>query len=385
MNVRVLITCRQSYLHLSDALQEHKKDSADFFFFFVLQINFIDPKIYFEQRKINFAILAFSLMENSSIFGGLFIDANMSKVSIIVPVHNTEKYLEMAVASLVAQTLKDIEIILVENGSTDSSLVLCHKLAETDERIKVLHLDKGDTSTARNLGLSVAMSEYVAFVDSDDTVLPDMYETLYSHATGNDLDLLYCNHVMIYDNRPPKYPLLEDGTLHLMSPKEMLAMNFSGQIDNIVCTMLVRRRLFDALRFPENMSFEDRAFSFLLIDASEKVGYIRKAFYNYYQRKGSVCHTMDWKRYYDFTEADSRRLRFLRDSEMFSDEEKRVLAEKLSDSIIRRLRHLHAEAKTARQKELSREMTQNMDLIPEGCRLPLKARIFRRYIKAFYM
>ena len=324
-------------------------------------------------------------MENSSIFGGLFIDANMSKVSIIVPVHNTEKYLEMAVASLVAQTLKDIEIILVENGSTDSSLVLCHKLAETDERIKVLHLDKGDTSTARNLGLSVAMSEYVAFVDSDDTVLPDMYETLYSHATGNDLDLLYCNHVMIYDNRPPKYPLLEDGTLHLMSPKEMLAMNFSGQIDNIVCTMLVRRRLFDALRFPENMSFEDRAFSFLLIDASEKVGYIRKAFYNYYQRKGSVCHTMDWKRYYDFTEADSRRLRFLRDSEMFSDEEKRVLAEKLSDSIIRRLRHLHAEAKTARQKELSREMTQNMDLIPEGCRLPLKARIFRRYIKAFYM
>ena len=309
----------------------------------------------------------------------------MSKVSIIVPVHNTEKYLEMTVASLVAQTLKDIEIILVENGSTDNSLALCHQLAQTDERIRVLHLDKGDTSTARNYGLSVAVSEYVAFVDSDDTVLPDMYETLYTLSTDNGLDLLYCNHVMIYDNRPPKYPLFEDGSIHVMSPKEMLAMNFMGEIDNIVCTMLVKRCLFDNLKFPENMSFEDRAFSFLLIDASEKVGYIRKAFYNYYQRKGSVCHTMDWKRYYDFTEADSRRLRYLRESDLFSEEEKTALAGKLADSIIRRLRHLHAEAKTERQKELSREITKNMALIPDGCRLPLKARIFRRYIETFYM
>ena len=326
-----------------------------------------------------------SLRENNYIFERLLINVNMSKVSIIVPVHNTEKYLEMTVASLVAQTLKDIEIILVENGSTDGSLALCHKLAEKDDRIRVLHLEKGDTSTARNHGLDVAVSEYVAFVDSDDTVLPDMYETLYSHALANGLDLMYCNHVMIYDNRPPRYPLFEDGTVHVMSPKEMLAMNFSGKIDNIVCTMLVRRRLFDNLRFPENMSFEDRAFSFLLIDASEKVGYIRKAFYNYYQRKGSVCHTMDWKRYYDFTEADSRRLRYLRDSDLFSEEEKTALSEKLADSIIRRLRHLHAEARTRRQKELSREITKNIDLIPKDCRLPLKSRIFRRFIKTFYM
>ena len=102
----------------------------------------------------------------------------MSRVSIIVPVHNTEKYLEATVQSLLAQTLKDIEIILVENGSTDGSLALCHEVAKTDERIKVMHLDKGDLSYARNNGLTLATSEYVAFVDSDDTVRPEMYETL---------------------------------------------------------------------------------------------------------------------------------------------------------------------------------------------------------------
>lgn len=309
----------------------------------------------------------------------------MSKVSIIVPVHNTENYLEMTVASLIAQTLRDIEIILVENASTDGSLALCHKLAQTDDRIKVIHLDKGDLSYARNSGIKVASSDYVAFVDSDDTVLPNMYETLYTLAIENDLDLLYCNHVKIYENRPPKYLLSEDGEIHIMTPKEMLAMNFTGRIDAIACSMLARKSLFDKLQFPEGMYFEDRAFTFMLIDASRKVGYIRKAFYNYYQRKGSICHSMDWKRYYDFAEADTRRLRYIRESGLFTEEEKKVLAEKSADSIIRRLRHLNMEAKTNIQKELSREMTKNMALIPEGCRLPLKARIFRRLIETFYM
>lgn len=309
----------------------------------------------------------------------------MSKVSIIVPVHNTRQYLEACVDSLQNQTLKDLEIILVENASTDDSLELCHELAGKDSRIKVMHIDHADLSTARNSGLELVESEYVAFVDSDDTVLPDMYETMYEAASGNDLDLLYCNHVKIYENRPPKYNFTEDGSLHVMSPKEMLAMNFMHKINANACTMLVRRSLFDGLRFPENMSFEDRAFTFMLVDASRKVGYIRKAFYNYFQRKGSICHTMDWKRYYDFAEADRRRLQYIKDSKLFSDDEKKVLAEKSADSMIRRLRHLHSLAKTKEQKELSRAMADNMNLIPEDCYLPFKARLLRRYIKTFYM
>ena len=89
----------------------------------------------------------------------------MPKVSIIVPVHNTERYLQACVESLTAQTLADIEIILVENCSTDDSLALCHRIATTDDRIKVLSIDKADLSTARNEGVKVATGEYIAFVD----------------------------------------------------------------------------------------------------------------------------------------------------------------------------------------------------------------------------
>jgi glycosyltransferase involved in cell wall biosynthesis len=219
----------------------------------------------------------------------------MSKVSIIVPVHNTEKYLENTVRSLLAQTLKDIEIILVENASTDGSLALCHELAKTDDRIKVMHLEKGDLSYARNNGLTLATSEYVAFVDSDDTVKPEMYETLLGIAQEHNLDLVYSNIMKVYDNRPPKYIYTEDEKVLVMTPKEMLIKNFTHKINVNACTMIARKHLFDNLKFPEDMYFEDRAFTFRLINATSKVGYINKAFYHYYQRSGSIVHLKNWK------------------------------------------------------------------------------------------
>ena len=309
----------------------------------------------------------------------------MSKVSIIVPVHNTEKYLENTVRSLLAQTLKDIEIILVENGSTDGSLALCHEVAKTDERIKVMHLDKGDLSYARNNGLTLATSEYVAFVDSDDTVKPEMYETLLGIAQEHDLDLVYSNIMKVYDNRPPKYIYTEDEKVLVMTPKEMLIKNFTHKINVNACTMIARKSLFDNLKFPEDMYFEDRAFTFRLINATNKVGYINKAFYHYYQRSGSIVHLKNWKMYYDFAESDRMRLEFIRDSRLFTDEEKLLVARKSSESLLRKLRHLHAKAKTKEQKKQFRAMAKNIHLIPENCELPLKARIIRRILKMFYV
>ena len=95
---------------------------------------------------------------------------NKSKVSVIVPIHNMEDYLDRCIASLRKQVLSDIEIILVENGSTDRSLEICQKYAAEDSRIKVIHLDEGDVSVARNVGIDAASSEYLGFVDGDDSV-----------------------------------------------------------------------------------------------------------------------------------------------------------------------------------------------------------------------
>ena len=309
----------------------------------------------------------------------------MSRVSVIVPVHNTARYLAACVASLQRQTLQDIEIILVENASTDDSLSLCNKLAETDDRIKAIHLDVGDLSYARNRGIELASSEYVAFVDSDDTVAPEMYETLLAAAEEHALDIIYSNVVKIYDERPPKYIYSEDGSLTVMTPKDMLMRNFMQQINTNACSMLVRRTLFDSLKFPEFMYFEDRAFTFRLIAASSRTGYINKAFYNYYQRAGSRIHMRNWKMYYDYAESDRIRLEFIRDSRMFSDEEKLLISEKSADSLLRKLRHLRALAVTDEQKQSFSKMAENVSLIPRGCRLPLKARIIRRFIKTFYL
>ena len=141
----------------------------------------------------------------------------MPKVSIIVPVHNTERYLQACIDSLTAQTLTDIEIVLVENCSTDNSLALCHKLAEGDPRIKVLSIDKADLSTARNEGVKVATGDYIGFVDSDDTVLPEMCEELYALATKYDLGLVCFMLHKVYDNRADKYPYANDGAVKVLT------------------------------------------------------------------------------------------------------------------------------------------------------------------------
>lgn len=111
------------------------------------------------------------------------------KVSIVVPVYNTEQYLKQCIDSIVAQTLQEIEIIIVDDGSKEECAQLCDALAETDERIKVVHKINGGLGLARNSGIEAACGEYVGFVDSDDYIKPTMYESLYTAAAKHDADL----------------------------------------------------------------------------------------------------------------------------------------------------------------------------------------------------
>jgi glycosyltransferase involved in cell wall biosynthesis len=106
----------------------------------------------------------------------------MPLVSIIVPVYNNEKYLRKCFDSLINQSLRYIEIILVNDGSNDNSLLICHEFQKIDTRIKVIDKPNGGVSSARNAGLKLACGEYVGFVDSDDWIEPDMYEKMYSAA-----------------------------------------------------------------------------------------------------------------------------------------------------------------------------------------------------------
>lgn len=308
----------------------------------------------------------------------------MAKVSVIIPVHDMQEYIDKCMESVMNQTLSDLEIILMENASTDDSLAMCMEYAAKDSRVKVMHLDVGDLSTARNSGIAVATSEYVAFLDSDDTADPQMYESLYSFAMENDLDLVYCNHVQTFDDLPPKYKFPETGARTVFEPAALLLKNLMQKIPVSSCPMLVRRCLFDSLSFPVFTYFEDRAFTYKLINACRKVGYIDKAYYRYYQRPGSIVHTFKWKHYYDYAKAERDRLAFLVSSTSYTEEEKMDASRIIAEGFLSKLRRTFHKAKTESEKKLTKELIKDIALIPPGCKIRMKHRYYCFILKLKY-
>ena len=123
-----------------------------------------------------------------------------AKISIIVPVYNIEKYIEKSVESLVNQTYKNIEIILIDDGSTDSSPQICDKLKKEDTRIKVIHQPNKGVSAARNAGLDAACGDYIGFCDGDDIADKDMFEFLYNLAVSDNADIAMCEVRLVFEN-----------------------------------------------------------------------------------------------------------------------------------------------------------------------------------------
>ena len=116
-------------------------------------------------------------------------------ISIIVPVYNVDKYIERCIQSIINQTYKNLEIILIDDGSTDKSGAICDKYSKIDNRINVIHKKNGGLSEARNVGLDIARGDYIGFVDSDDYIHPQMYELLYKNLIGTSADISIIKHI----------------------------------------------------------------------------------------------------------------------------------------------------------------------------------------------
>ena len=308
----------------------------------------------------------------------------MAKVSVIIPVHNMQEYLDKCMESVLNQTMSDLEIILVENASTDASPAMCDEYALKDSRIKVLHLDVGDLATARNSGVAVATSEYVAFVDSDDTVDPQMYESLYTKALEHNLDIVYSSYVKVFDNGSVRNLYVEDGNFTECDTKQILASHYLQKFPTSACTMIARRTLFDEIKFPEFQYYEDRATTFRLLAACSRAGLLNKAFYHYYQRVGSIVYTPTWKHYYDYCHSEGERLKFLYDSDLFDDQEKGRLAKLSATWLLRKLRHLRKLSQTPDQKSGFRQMKEYIRYIPQQCSLSFKMKVYKRFFNMFY-
>lgn len=191
-------------------------------------------------------------------------------ISVIVPVYNTKQYLERCVRSLQAQTLREIEIILVDDGSTDGSGELCDRFAESDARIHVFHKENGGSSSARNLGILRAEGKYLGFVDSDDYVEPDMYEKLYAAIRQYGVRAAQIGRNEI----DQEGKLLPDICIPPETPERIPPEKFMEELlmhrgDCSFCTKLIQRELFRDRCFPIGVLNED---FHLLIQILDEIG-----------------------------------------------------------------------------------------------------------------
>lgn len=215
----------------------------------------------------------------------------MSIISIIVPVYNVEKYLPKCIESIIGQTFKDIEIILIDDGSIDSSGYICDEYSKKDSRIKVIHKENGGLSDARNAGLNVCSGKYIGFVDSDDYIENDMYEMLYNFLKIHDLDVAMCETYYIEINCKRKCKYFAPKVLERKNEiiEEIFANKCGGSAIG-VCNKLYKRKILEDIRFDKNKFYEDVFFSLKWIEKTRRFGRSSEGKYFYLQRENSINH-----------------------------------------------------------------------------------------------
>ena len=210
-------------------------------------------------------------------------------VSVIVPVYNVEKYLNKCVDSIVNQTYKNLEIILVDDGSPDNCPQMCDDWAEKDSRIKVIHKENGGVSSARNTGLDKANGEYISFIDSDDYIDKDMFKTL--------LDKDYSSYDLVeYGFTSDKKSVNTDSfenDIILNNTEECILNLIKGIINPSVCDKLYNSKHISSIRFNKSKSIgEDYLFNFAYLLNIEKIIIINKPLYFYSERKNSATNVL---------------------------------------------------------------------------------------------
>lgn len=219
-------------------------------------------------------------------------------ISVIVPIYNVEKYLDRCITSIISQTYKDLEIILVDDGSTDTSGEICDRYASEDSRIVVIHKQNGGLSDARNAGLVRATGDYIGYVDGDDWIEPDMYELMVTNCMSAGADVAACRYKEVYPDR------CVDGSTDMiktLSKEETLEIYLCGdaqvKIYNSVWSKLFKKELVKDYRFPVGQKSEDIMYTTKAFCNMNKCVYIDKALYNYVRgRVGSIMESYDEER-----------------------------------------------------------------------------------------
>lgn len=224
----------------------------------------------------------------------------MTKVSVIIPVYNVEKYLTRCLQSVCGQTMKDIEIICVNDGSTDRSLQILQEYAQQDGRIKVINQENQGLSVARNVGIDNSVAEYISFIDSDDFIHHNFLEVLYNAIKKTNSDISGCNFQKITK---------QEGTLSIKSnikaeisanPLKTL-LHKKNYIHFNVWNKLYRRDIISNIRFPIGIYFEDWVFNTIVFDKATRFAWIDQPLYGYRISSDSIMRgSFNEKKLHDY-------------------------------------------------------------------------------------
>ena len=209
-------------------------------------------------------------------------------ISVIIPIYNVEHYLEKSVESVINQSYENLEIILVDDGSTDDSGKLCDKIAKKDERIKVIQKKNGGISDARNVGIEKANGKYLGFIDSDDYIDEFFYETLYAILKKYNSDISMCNYKKVYTDSEENNTESEHKEQVFDSKQALRELLLFGKIENYVWNKLYKKDVFTKVRYPVGKKMEDLGTTYLTIKNSKTVVVTDYIGYFYRQRKGSI-------------------------------------------------------------------------------------------------
>ncbi len=239
-------------------------------------------------------------------------------ISVIVPIYNVESYLEKCINSIVNQTYTNLEIILIDDGSTDNSGIICDKYKKQDKRIIVIHQNNKGLSSARNKGLDIAKGELITFVDGDDYIELTMIEELNNNMNKYNSDIAmcdfnYCKNDNIINN---KYEGKKESCVTDDKEKYCIIQNELGSIIVYAWNKLYKKEIFDGIRYPEGKIYED---SFVLCDVLNKaksISYLLKPLYNYVYRSDSIVNTFTIN-HFDKINSFNRKIEFFNNKEYF--------------------------------------------------------------------
>lgn len=236
------------------------------------------------------------------------------KISVVVPIYNVEQYLDKCVESLVNQTYKNLEIILVDDGSRDNSGKIADEWATKDNRIKVIHKKNGGLSDARNAGIKIATGEYIGFVDSDDWINYKMYEILMNNLGKYNADISVCAIKKVYEEEVVNENQILNKNIWMFTAEKALEnLIDEGILKQTVWNKLYKREIIDDIYFEFGKIHEDEFWTYQIFGRCKSIVYTDDQLYYYLQRSGSIMNKPFSLQRLDGLEARNNRLKYIKE------------------------------------------------------------------------